>query len=140
MQTQCGFCASIGDLSPFGTIIYQDEQCAVLLHPDSSVAGHAMLIWKRHVENIADLDDAERLHFVTTHARAERALLSETGRERAILLKLGIQVPHLHLHIYPMAAGASRDDVMAAFNGVHEEPREGDFVERLRRSLTAPAT
>ena len=140
MQTQCGFCASMNDLSPFGAIIYQDERCAVLLHPDSSVAGHAMLIWKRHVENVGDLDDDERPHFVTIQARAERALLTETGRERAILLKLGIQTPHLHIHIYPMSAGASRDDVMAAFTGVHEERREGDFIERLRRSLTGPAT
>lgn len=99
-----------------------------------------MLIWKRHVENVADLDDAERLHFVTMHARTERALLKETGRERAILLKLGIQVPHLHLHIYPMSASASRDDVMAAFDGVHQEPRGEDFIERIRRSLTLPPT
>ncbi|HEX6179584.1 MAG TPA: HIT family protein [Thermoanaerobaculia bacterium] len=125
------------DLTSFGDVIFADDRCAVLLHPDSSVAGHAMVVWKRHVENLSDLDAAELVHFTTTHTRAERALLNETGRERAILMKLGIQTPHLHLHIYPVAAGATRDDVMRAIDGTGREERPREFVERLRRALTA---
>lgn len=134
---QCAFCASIGNLSPFGEIVFEDDRCAVLLHPDSAVAGHAMLIWKRHVENVADLDPMELAHFSALHKRVEEVLLRETGRERAILLKLGLQTPHLHLHIYPVAATATRAAVMAAIDARQQELRPEGFAERIRRALTA---
>ena len=136
MLMHCAFCEAAGDLSSFGTTIYADRHCEVLLHPDSSVAGHAMLVWKRHVSNVADLDDAELAHFGNVHRAAERVLLRETGRERAILLKLGLQVPHLHLHIYPVAATAGRVEVMAAIEGAVTEARPEGFAQRCRRSLT----
>lgn len=133
----CGFCEAIDDLSRFGTLIHEDDHCAVALHPDSSVAGHAMIIWKRHVENVAGLGPEELEHFSRVHCETERALLRETRRERAMLLKLGIQVPHLHLHIYPVAASASRADVMAAIDATVREERPEGFAERCRESLTA---
>lgn len=139
MLLQCAFCESMPDLSPFGEVVYDDDRCAVLLHPDSSVAGHAMLVWRRHVENVADLDPAELAHFATIHSRAERVLLAETGRGRAILMKLGIQTPHLHLHIYPVDAAASRDEVFRAIHGQTAEARARDFGDRVRRALTAEA-
>ncbi|HEU4521864.1 MAG TPA: HIT family protein [Thermoanaerobaculia bacterium] len=136
MLMHCGFCEANGELSKFGTVIHDDDHSAVVLHPDSAVAGHAMLIWKRHVENVADLRPDELASFSRIHRAAERALLDETRRERAVLLKLGIQTPHLHLHIYPVSSSAGRDDVMAAINGAVEEPRPGGFAERCRRRLT----
>ena len=136
MLMHCAFCAAKGDLSRFGTLIHEDDHCAVALHPDSSVAGHAMVIWKRHVENVAGLEPEELAHFARIHSEAERVLLRETGRERAILLKLGIQVPHLHLHIYPVSAAATRADVMAAIEATVREERPEGLVERCRRSLT----
>ncbi|HUP45911.1 MAG TPA: HIT family protein [Thermoanaerobaculia bacterium] len=134
---QCAFCEAENELSRFGTVIHEDRHCAVLLHPDSAVAGHAMLVWKRHVENVADLTPGELAHFASLHHAAEQALLQETGRERAILLKLGLQVPHLHLHIYPVAATSTRDEVMRAINGTTEERRPEGFGERCARALTA---
>ena len=136
MLMHCGFCETIGDLSKFGVVIHEDHRCSVLLHPDSAVAGHAMLIWKRHVQNIAELDAEELAFFARAHRAVEQVLLRVTGRERAILLKLGIQTPHLHLHIYPVSAAAGRDEVMAIINGATEEERPEGFAARCARSLT----
>ena len=135
MLVQCAFCDA-DDLSAFGTVIHEDHHCAVLLHPDNAVAGHAMVVWKRHIENVAGLASEELVHFASVHRAAERVLLQETGRRRAILLKLGIQVPHLHLHIYPVGAGFTRDDVMRAINGDSKEERPEGFAERCARALT----
>jgi diadenosine tetraphosphate (Ap4A) HIT family hydrolase len=96
-----------------------------------------MIIWKRHVENVADLEPDELRHFSRVHCESERVLLRETGRDRAMLLKLGIQVPHLHVHIYPVSAHATRAEVMAAIDGTVREDRPEGFTERCRRSLTA---
>ena len=96
-----------------------------------------MIVARRHVENFADLLPKERERFSAVHAAAERALIEKTGADRAILLKLGIAVPHLHLHIYPVAATLDRQAVMQIIDGKVSEERGSDFATEVRRLLTA---
>ena len=105
------------------------------LHEDWAVRGHAMVISKRHVENLSDLPDAE--HLMEVYRNAERVLLHLTGAERAVVLKLGIMTPHLHLHIYPVRASLDRAAVMDIIEGrVHAE-RDEKFVEAVRAAMCA---
>src|SRR4051812_18197899 len=99
MNDSCLFCRKLE-----GDILYEDDRCAVVLHEDWAVRGHAVIVWKAHVENVSDLSMEDAAHLSQMHHRAEKALLAATGAERAILLKLGIAVPHLHIHIYPVSA------------------------------------
>ena len=131
----CSFCENAGDLSRVGAVIYEDERCALLLHEDWAVRGHAMLVWRRHVENVADLSEDEARHFAEIHRRAENALLAVTGAQRAILVKLGIQTPHLHLHIYPVRASLDRAAVMAVIDGRVKEPEDDLLIHELRKEL-----
>jgi diadenosine tetraphosphate (Ap4A) HIT family hydrolase len=133
MTHPCPFCT---DLDRAGPIIYQDENAALVLHPDEAVAGHAMVVARRHVQNFTDLKPDEQARFGRIHAAAERALLDVTGCERAVLLKLGIQVPHLHLHIYPVRESLDRAAVMAVIEGRVRESRSPGFAERVREALT----
>lgn len=133
----CSFCDNAQDLSRVGALIYEDERCALILHDDWAVRGHAMLVWRGHVENLADLSVEEAEHFVRIHRRAERALLDATGAERAILLKLGIHTPHLHIHIYPVKASMDRAAVMAAIDARVTGPADAVLIEQLRKALTA---
>ena len=126
----CIFCT---DLKAAGEAVFENDVAWVLLHPDSAVAGHAMVIAKRHVENASDLTPDEFARFAHVLHTAERALLEVTGARRAILLKLGIQTPHLHIHIYPVGSEATRQDVMDAIDGRVREERPADFAARLTR-------
>jgi diadenosine tetraphosphate (Ap4A) HIT family hydrolase len=128
----CTFCA---DPLSAGELVFEDDRVWVLLHPDWSPRGHAMVVAKRHVENASALDEEEWLHLARVWHRAERVLLEATGAERAIILKLGIMTPHLHVHIYPVSAQATRDAVFAAIDGKTPEPREETFVSRIRNAL-----
>jgi len=111
----------------------------VILHDDWAVRGHAMVVWKEHVENVADLAVDDAVHFSVIHHRAERALLAVTRANRAILLKLGIATPHLHLHIYPVSASLDRAAVMEIINGrvrdaIDDRERQA-FINELRERL-----
>ena len=130
----CTFCS---DLSAARGLVFEDERVWVLLHPDWSPRGHAMVVAKRHVENASGLDEEEWLHLARVWHRAERAILDATGAERAIIFKLGILTPHLHIHIYPMSATATREDVFAAIDGTVSEPRDETFVTGIRNALKA---
>ena len=91
-----------------------------------------MLVASRHVENFAHLTDSEAQQFARVQKVVEHALLDVTHTDRAILLKLGIQTPHFHLHIFPVSRKLSRDDVMRAINGEVSETRDADFAKRLK--------
>jgi len=123
-----------------GEVLFDDARVLVILHDDWAVRGHAMVVWKEHVENVADLALDDYLHFAAVHHRAERALLAVTRADRAILLKLGIATPHLHLHIYPVSAALDRRQVMEIIDGrVRDAMDDRDrqaFVNELRERLT----
>jgi diadenosine tetraphosphate (Ap4A) HIT family hydrolase len=116
--------------------VYEDDRCFVMLHDDSAVRGHAMVVWRSHVENLSDLSDDDATHFIRVHRAAERVLLDVTKCERAVLMKLGIATPHLHLHIYPVPASANRAAVMSAIDGATREEREDGFATAVRDKLS----
>jgi diadenosine tetraphosphate (Ap4A) HIT family hydrolase len=126
----CELCAT-----PRGDVVFEDARTRVILHEDGSPRGHAMIVAKRHVENASDLDEADWLHLTRIWHRAERVLLDATGAERAIVMKLGIMTPHLHVHIYPLPADATRAEVFDAIEGNARTERDAVFVDDVRRML-----
>ena len=129
---RCVFCT---DPREAGEIVYEDGRVWVILHADWAVRGHAMVVWRRHVENVADLTLDDAVHFAAVHHRAERALLAATKAERAVLMKLGIATPHLHLHIYPVSAALRREEVFeiieARVRAAYDEALVAELRERL---------
>lgn len=128
----CVFC---NDPRAAGEVLFEDDRVLVILHEDWAVRGHAMVVWRAHVENVADLTVDEYAHFAAIHHRAERALLAATGADRAILLKLGIATPHLHLHIYPVSASLERSAVMEIIDGRVRDPFDQTLIDELRERL-----
>jgi len=129
----CLFCQ---DVHRAGDVIAEDARLWVVLHEDWAVRGHAMIVWKRHVENAADLALDDWLHFAATHHRVERALLDATGADRAVIMKLGIATPHLHVHVYPVAATLDRAAVMRIIDAKTGQPRDEALVTDLRARLS----
>jgi len=128
----CIFCT---DVRSAGELVFENEHAWVLLHPDWSPRGHAMIVAKIHRENASDLEEEAWVELARVWHRAERVLLQLTGAQRAIILKLGIMTPHLHVHIYPMSAHATRDDAFTALDGRSAEPRDEPFVRSVREAL-----
>jgi len=128
----CVFCT---DVRESGEVLFEDDRLWVVLHADWAVAGHAMIVWKEHVENVSDLEPTDALHFASVAHRAERAVLAATRADRAILLKLGIATPHLHLHIYPVGALLDRLAVFAIIENRVRAPYDAELVAELRERL-----
>jgi diadenosine tetraphosphate (Ap4A) HIT family hydrolase len=128
----CVFCT---DPRAAGEVLFEDDRVLVVLHDDWAVRGHTMIVWKAHVENVADLTAAESAHFAAAHHRVERALLAATDTDRAILLKLGIATPHLHLHIYPVSASLDRAAVMEIIDARVRESFDQALIDDLRERL-----
>ncbi|HEX8170696.1 MAG TPA: HIT domain-containing protein [Thermoanaerobaculia bacterium] len=128
----CGLCGEVS-----GDVVYRDEVASVVVHPDWSVLGHVMIVARAHVQNPSELEAIEWERFARLWHRVEGVLLQLTGAERAIAMKLGIATPHLHVHLYPVSASATRSDVFAAIDENTRVPRDEEFVAALRAHLTA---
>lgn len=118
-----------------GDVVYADDHCRVVLHEDWAVVGHAMVVARKHVENISELTPEEWAHVSEVHRKAERAILDLTLKQRSVVMKLGVATPHLHLHIYPVAATLDRSAVMEVIDAKTREPRDERFVQTLRMAL-----
>lgn len=130
---ECVFCS---DVTRSGDVVFEDQRTWVVLHDDWSVRGHAMVVWKLHVENFSELAPEDAAHFARVLRRAEQVLLDLTKADRAILMKLGIATPHLHVHIYPVGATLDRAAVMRIINAETSEPRDDALIQTLRARLS----
>jgi diadenosine tetraphosphate (Ap4A) HIT family hydrolase len=128
----CVFCHEPRDA---GELIFEDDKLLVILHNDWAVRGHAMVVWKKHVENVSDLDPDDFVHFAALQHRLEKTLLDVTRADRAILLKLGIVTPHLHLHIYPVSASLDREQVMQIIDARVRDTFDQTLIDELRKRL-----
>ncbi|HEY0371541.1 MAG TPA: HIT family protein [Thermoanaerobaculia bacterium] len=100
----CVFCT---DVTQSGEVLAEDAYTWVVRHP----RGQTMIVARRHVQNVSDLPEDEWLHFARVWHRVER----ELNAERVMVMKLGIQTPHLHIHLFPFEETATREEVFAAF-------------------------
>ena len=132
----CSLCADLSSLD----IAYEDDAVAVVVHEDWAVRGHVMVVWKTHVENVSDLSAEEWTRLSHAYRRTERALLDLTQADRAVIMKLGIATPHLHIHIYPVGAALNRADVMEIIDARRSEPYDATFVTALRSRLDRAIT
>lgn len=124
-----------------GEVLFRNDFATVLVSDDWAVAGHLVVVAASHVENSGELPPAEFYGFFDVFRAAERALLSVLEVERVMVMKLGIAVPHLHHHLYPFSAAATREEVFAAIDAkqcvdLPAADRER-LVERIRRAIEA---
>lgn len=118
-----------------GEILVETRAATVILHDDWAVRGHTMIVAKRHVENLSDLGDSDATDLLHVTRTVEDLLLEQTGTDRAILLKLGIQTPHFHLHIYPVSSELDRAAVMKIIDAKVRVPVDEQFVRIMRDRL-----
>jgi diadenosine tetraphosphate (Ap4A) HIT family hydrolase len=137
----CLFCDLLTTRDGAADILHEDDDVIVLLHEAWATLGHTVVVAKRHIENVSGLAEDEWERTSRTFRRVEAAVLAETGADRAILMKLGLMVPHLHLHIYPVSRELTREQVFAIIDGKtrHEATAAGKaaFVSALRTRISA---
>lgn len=89
----------------------QDDVATARLSDEFACRGHAVLTARRHVENVSDLPAGEAVRFFEMYRLVERALIEVFDADRVLAVKLGLAVPHLHIHLYPVSGHVSRDEV-----------------------------
>lgn len=128
----CDLCTA-----PGGELLWHDERCRIVLVDEPGYPGFCRVIWREHVAEMTDLDDAARAQLMRVVFGAERVLRTELAPDKVNLASIGNFVPHLHWHVIPRY----RDDphfphtVWGARQRDDRLPPPEGLAQRLRNAL-----
>ena len=71
--------------------------------------GHTLVIPKREVDYIFDMNDEEIAEFQVFAKKVAKALKSAFPCRKVAQVVLGLEVPHAHIHLIPMQSEADVD-------------------------------
>lgn len=84
--------------------IWEDEAHFAFLDIRPVQPGHALVVPKREVSYLFDMSPAEQTALWDAVRQVEAKLKQKLGFERAVLMVIGWEVPHVHVHVIPTHA------------------------------------
>ncbi|NBQ85217.1 MAG: HIT family protein [Methylophilaceae bacterium] len=96
MAKECVFCNSVG-----GDLLWQNDLCRVVLVDDQNYVGFCRVILNKHVKEMTDLSEAERLRIMQITFAVEQVLRDVLQPTKINLASLGNKTPHIHWHVIP---------------------------------------
>lgn len=84
--------------------VAEDDQCLAFLDIRPVAFGHTLVIPKREINYIFDMEDGELAHLHVFAKRVARVLGEEVDCLRIGVMVAGLEVPHAHIHLIPMQA------------------------------------
>ena len=114
-----------------GRFVWQDDVCVAFLDVRPLARGHVLVVPRAEVDQWTDLDADTVAHLTGVAHRigqAQKALLSPA---RIGLMIAGFEVPHVHVHVVPLATMSDLD-----FSQADTDPDQAD-LDALREQLAA---
>lgn len=142
MEEECVFCGIVSGLKP-ASIVWEDDLTMAFIDQRQFHPGHTLVIPRRHLRDVRELDDRTGAALMAAVARITRAVAAAFPSEGLTLWhSIGEaadqEVPHLHIHVHPRRLG---DRLLKVYPTPAVEPdlsvRE-TYAARVR-SYLAPA-
>jgi len=106
-----------------GRFVWRDDRCVAFLSINPLRAGHTLVVPRAEVDHWVDLDPATNAHLMSVAQEVARAQMDAFAPTRVGLMIAGLEVPHVHLHVVPLAGvhdldfdNAARDPDPAALD------------------------
>jgi histidine triad (HIT) family protein len=87
-----------------GRFVWRDDRCVAFLSINPLKPGHTLVVPIEEVDHWIDLDEGTAAHLMSVSRTIGRALQTGFRPARVGLTVLGMEVPHVHLHLVPMNA------------------------------------
>ena len=81
--------------------VYEDELTYAFLDINPRHEGHTIVVPKREVDYLFDLPDEDYAALWTACATVASALKAATHCRRVVVLVIGYEIPHAHVHLIP---------------------------------------
>ena len=88
-----------GDLP--SRFVYSDDDVVAFLPIEPMTPGHTLVVPRAEVDNWQDVEPALFNKVMAVAQRIGTAVCAAFGADRAGLIIAGLEVPHLHVHVFP---------------------------------------
>ncbi|MEM8594299.1 MAG: HIT family protein [Pseudomonadota bacterium] len=85
-----------------GHFVYEDDQCIVIMTIEPINPGHVLVIPREEINHWVDLPEALASHLMLVSQRTAKAVQSVFPAKRIGMSIVGIEVPHVHIHLCPI--------------------------------------
>jgi histidine triad (HIT) family protein len=121
-----------GDLP--GRFVYEDDEVVAFLTIEPMTQGHTLVVPRAEVDNWQELDPAVFNKVMSVAQLIGKAVTKAFDAERAGLIIAGLEVPHLHVHVFP-----ARNLSDFGFAGVDRNPSAESLDEAQAKIKAALA-
>ena len=84
-----------------GRFVYEDDEVVGFLTIEPMTQGHTLVVPRAELDNWQDVEPAAFGHVMAVSQRIGKAVCKAFGAERSGLIIAGLEVPHLHVHVFP---------------------------------------
>ena len=88
-----------GDLP--GRFVYEDDDIVAFLTIQPMTQGHTLVVPRKEIDQWQDVDGDVFARIMAVSQRIGKAVCKAFGAERAGVIIAGLEVPHLHVHVFP---------------------------------------
>ena len=89
--------------------VYEDDDCLAFLDISPNSFGHTLCILKREVDYLFDLNDVEYNKLMNFSKKVAYGLEKSVTCKRVALSVIGLEVPHVHVHLIPLNSMSDMD-------------------------------
>lgn len=108
--------------------IFEDDSVYSFLDINPASKGHALVIPKKEIDLLWDLESQDYLHLMSKCKMIAEAIKKSTNCVRVGMAVVGLEVPHAHVHLIPLNS-------MADFNFANKlKFTEDEFLE-IQKSI-----
>ena len=113
----------------------ENEEFYAFLEINPVVRGHVLVIPRREVDYIFDMDDDETARYFCFAKRVAKAIKEAFPCKKVGMSVFGLEVPHAHIHLMPMQAGGDMDFRREKLSLSDDEMR--DISEKIYTAFTS---
>ena len=118
-----------------GRFVYEDDEVVAFLTIEPMTQGHTLVVPRAEVDQWQDLDGPVFGRVMAVAQRIGKAVCHAFDAERAGLIIAGLEVPHLHVHVFP-----ARNLSDFGFAGVDRNPSPESLNEAQAKITAALAS
>ncbi|WP_027454415.1 HIT family protein [Xylanibacter brevis] len=111
----------------------ENEKFYAFLDISPVAKGHTLVIPRREVDYIFDMDDDELAEYQVFAKRVAAALKKAFPCKKVAQVVLGLEVPHAHIHLIPMNTEADVDFRKEKLHLLEEEMQH--IAEEIRKNF-----
>ena len=117
-----------------GRFVYSDDEIVAFLTIEPMSQGHTLVVPRAEIDNWQDVEPATFARIMEVSQLIGKAVVQAFGAPRAGLLLAGLEVPHLHVHVFPL-----RTLTDISFAGVDRNPTPESLDEAQAKIKAALA-